>query len=637
MARINKRFYKVLRLSFVVIIITIIFIACSKYISDDSVSVSDYKKYLQSYLDSNSNIGFIDSISSSNTDSNSNNIDDISSSPSNNENKKTKNKNEISTDNLLADTLSTIANVEKITKAQKFFDQIFQNIIDFSPSGQCSRKYKEGCKIKEGVNSRPEHYDLFPTLSHQSLINCLDLSANEIKNLSETHKKYVDSLGVTLPNDIYKGNGIVTVGGGRFSLMAFLIIKNLRDLGSKLPVEVFIPPGENRELEFCNNLLPQYNAKCIYIDRILSPKMTQKFKFKGYQFKSLAMVASSFENLLLLDADNFPVKNLDLIFNKEPFKSNGLILWPDYWRRSTTPYFYEIAGIPIDLNTRVRNSYDDLTPPEVYTKDINDLKDVPLHDLKGTMPDSSTESGQLLINKKKHLGTMLLSLYYNVNGPTWYYPIFTQKAAGEGDKETFIAAATFYDLPYYQVKSNTDVDGYFDELGFHGVAMLQYDFIQDFKLYELAKHDISIKYGLIGNSNKKQKQNKINYDPNYTLADFEKYFKTKENHDIMFIHSNFPKFDPVQLSKEKKLMNEKDQHFRGYNGLSKFGQYDIELSNFKIFNEFFCSKKKVPYFPYVFEALKDSPTGWEDMCKYITDRLKFLIDTHEEAISDAKA
>ena len=614
MAIINRRFYKVLRLSFVVIIITIIFITCSNYISDGGISVNDYKEYLQDYLESNSKIGFIDSIYNNNN--NNNNIND----------------------NLVADTLSNIEQkVEDTTKAQKFFDQIFQNIIDFSPTGQCSRKYKENCKIKEGINSRPEHYSIFHTLSYQNLIDCLDLSNDEIKNLSESHKKYVESLGVTLPNNIYKGNGIVTVGGGRFSLMAFLIIKNLRDLGSTLPVEVFIPPSEDKELEFCNHLLPQYNAKCIYIDRILSPRMIQRFKFKGYQFKSLAMVASSFENLLLLDADNFPVKKLDSIFNEEPFKSNGLILWPDYWRRSTTPYYYEIAGIPINLNTRVRNSYDDLTPPEVYTEDMKNLIDVPLHDLKGTMPDPSTESGQLLINKKKHLGTMLLSLYYNVNGPTWYYPIFTQKAAGEGDKETFIAAATFYDLPYYQVKTNTDVDGYFDDSGFHGVAMLQYDFIQDFKLYELAKHDISIKYGLQENNNNKKKLKKINYDPNYTLADFEKYFKTKENHDIMFIHSNLPKFDPVQLSKEKMLINGNGQHFRGYNGLSKFGNFDIELSNFKIFNQFFCSKEKVPYFPYVSEALKDSPTGWEDMCKYIIDRLKFLIDTHEEAVSGGKS
>lgn len=619
MALVNKRFYKVLRLAVAIVAITIIFVACSHYVYDGGISVAEYKEYLQNYMDSGSGPTRAGLVASNAV---------INEVPIN---QNPKDKKVTNSDKLVADTLSNMAKVEKNTQSKKFFDQIFQNIIDYSPQGKCSRKYKDTCKITSGINSRAEHVNKFYTLSFENLGNCLELTSEEIANLSTSHKNYVESLGVTLPSGTYKGSGIVTVGGGRFSLMAFLGIKNLRTLGSKVPVEVFIPPNEKPEVEFCTELLPKYNAKCIFIDRILSPSMIKKFDFKGYQFKSLAMVASSFENLLLLDADNFPAKPLDSIFNEEPYKSRGLILWPDYWRRSTTPLYYQIAEIPIDIHTRVRNSYDDVTPPEVYTKDMTDLSQVPLHDLKGTMPDTSTESGQLLINKNKHLGTMLLSLYYNVNGPTWYYPIFTQKAAGEGDKETFIAAATFYNLPYYQVKSSTDVDGYFDDSGFHGVAMLQYDFAQDYKLYELTKNDISIKYGLSKSVNKKST---IRYDPTYVLEDFEKYFRDqKENHDIMFIHSNFPKFDPVELSQKQVLIGKDGEHFRGYTGLSKFGRFDIELESFKTFHEFFCSENKASYFPYVADAFEKSPTGWADMCKYIDDRLKFLLDTHEAAIN----
>lgn len=616
---VTKRFYKVLRLAVAIVLITGFMATCSHYMHDGGLSISEYKDYLQNYMDAPT---------------------DNTNNKNNNKNNNNNNNNKLSSDKLVVDTLSNAAKVEKTNQQHKFFDQIFQNIIDFSPKGKCAKKYKDSCKITGSITSRPEHIEKFPILSYENLGNCLELSKDDIINLSESHKNYVDSLGVTLPKNTYKGNGIVTVGGGRFSLMAFLGIKHLRMLGSMIPVEVFIPPNEAPEPDYCNELLPQYNAKCIFIDKILSPSIIDKFNFKGYQFKSLAMVASSFENLLLLDADNFPAKPLDSIFNEEPFKSRGLILWPDYWRRTTTPLYYQIAEIPIDIHTRVRNSYDDLTPPEVYTKDMNDLSKVPLHDLKGTMPDTSTESGQLLINKNKHLGTMLLSLYYNVNGPTWYYPIFTQRALGEGDKETFIAAATFYNLPYYQVKSPTAVDGYFEESEFHGVAMLQYDFIQDYKIYETVKTDISIKYGLSTKNNNNNNNNKnninknIKYDPNYVLEDYEKYFKDqKENHDIMFIHSNFPKFDPVELSTKKALINKKGEHFRSYTGLSKFGRVDIELQSFKTFHEFFCRDKRVTYFPYINEAFKESPTGWDDMCKYIDDRLKFLQETHEAAIN----
>ncbi|KAK7679537.1 Golgi alpha-1,2- mannosyltransferase [Cerrena zonata] len=43
-------------------------------------------------------------------------------------------------------------------------------------------------------------------------------------------------------------------------------------------------------------------------------------------------------------------------------------------------------------------------------------------------------------------------MYYNYYGPDYYYPLLSQGAAGEGDKETFIAAAHKLKLPYYQVK-----------------------------------------------------------------------------------------------------------------------------------------------------------------------------------------
>ena len=69
------------------------------------------------------------------------------------------------------------------------------------------------------------------------------------------------------------------------------------------------------------------------------------------------------------------------------------------------------------------------------------------HDCKGSIPEASSETGQLLINKNS-FQTLILAMYYNYYGPDYYYP-FSVK--GEGDKETFIAAAHKLDLPYYQV------------------------------------------------------------------------------------------------------------------------------------------------------------------------------------------
>lgn len=515
---------------------------------------------------------------------------------------------------------------KKKQKLLHFYSDVFQSLIDYSPSGKCSRVYKDACKLKGDVGNRPDDYESWFKLSYAELVQCLELDQYDMENLSQSHGKFVEQLNkLILPKESYKGDGIVTVGGGKFSLMAFMVIKTLRNLGTTLPVEVFIPPNDEGETEFCNTLLPKFNAKCVYISDILPKKMIENFEFKGYQFKSIAIIASSFENLLLLDADNFPIKPLNDIFDSEPYKSTGLVMWPDFWRRTTQPLYYEIAGIPVDFNTRIRNSIDELTPPHVYTKDITNLENVPFHDLLGTIPDVSTESGQLMINKSKHLGTVLLALYYNVNGPNWYYPIFSQKAAGEGDKETFIAAANFYNLPFYQVKTNVGVDGYHqpDNKGYRGVAMLQHDFVQDYQKFVTAKKSIAQKYSKAG----------ILFDPEYTVEKsfYNEYFEgvNQPEVDIMFIHSNLPKFDPYTLWKDNDLVVD-GKHIRSFTNLSRLRNYDIELENFKIFNEVLCEADKVPLFKYLEDKMNNN--DFRSMCRYIHDRLTFLKQSHAGAI-----
>ncbi|KAG0660605.1 hypothetical protein C6P45_001558 [Maudiozyma exigua] len=584
---VNKRFGKVLKLIFVFIAIGAVYFVVESVRSKNdytSLSVSQYRDYLKSHIDTgngdNTNLNKEDRV-----------VDE---------------------------------------KLQKFYSSVFQNIIDHSPSGKCRRVYKDACKLTQDVGNRPDDYENWFKLSYNELINCLELDLGEVQTLSSSHASFIDELNkLVLPRDSYKGDGIVMVGGGKFSLMAFLVIKTLRNLGTTLPVEVFIPPNDEGETEFCNKLLPKFNSKCVYISDILPQQMIEKFEFKGYQFKSIAIIASSFENLLLLDADNFPIKPLDNIFEAEPYKTTGLVMWPDFWRRTTQPLYYKIAGRTVDFKTRVRNSIDDLTPPHIYTKNLMNLKDVPFHDLLGTIPDVSTESGQLLINKSKHLGTVLLALYYNVNGPTWYYPIFSQKAAGEGDKETFIAAANFYDLPFYQVKTNVGVDGYHlaNGKGYRGVAMLQHDFIQDYSKYMDASKRISQKYAKVG----------LNYDPKYTVENFYKeYFEDEEINkevDIMFIHSNLPKFDPYTLWQDEDLIVD-GKHIRSFTNLKRLKNYDIELENFKIFNDILCQDDKKPLFKYLEDKM--NANDFRHMCQYIGNRLDFLNESHNEAIGNSK-
>ena len=273
----------------------------------------------------------------------------------------------------------------------------------------------------------------------------LNLPQQVISSLHDSHKALLIDRGGLYGSrfnneslDLFSGTGVVTVAGGPYFAPAIVSIRMLRRV-SDLPVHVFVSDYTEYEPEICGHVLPALNAECFAISDFLAQDSVDVTRF---QLKALAILFSSFETILYLDSDCFPVRDPREIIEAEPFKSTGLVTWPDYWKATEDPVFYNIAGM---------SNF----PPD--------------------MPARSTESGELLISKNIHLSSLLLACYYNVYGPQYYYPILTQGAAGEGDKETFLAAAVVLGLPYYRVKEHVGTLGYFTPEGvFKGGAMVQH-------------------------------------------------------------------------------------------------------------------------------------------------------------------
>ncbi|CDO94869.1 unnamed protein product [Kluyveromyces dobzhanskii CBS 2104] len=603
----TKRFQKLFKIVVAVVAAVVILNAVHIYLKSE-VSMNAYKTTLKEYTQK-----FIDEYEYRGSLS-----EGSGQSVSDKDTKATGKTSGDATGNTVDEVSSASAKMKLI---KGFYSQVFQYLKDFGPEGVNTPSYSKNCNLNGDIGYRKENVDQWWKLTGKELGSCLQLSHKQLMMLKHGHSNYVEALGkLVLPKDTYKGDGIVTVGGGKFSMMAFLLVKSLRNSGTGLPVEVFIPPADEGDDEFCNALLPKYNAKCIFLSDVFPDGLIKNTEFKGYQFKSLAIIASSFKNLLLLDADNYPIRNLDGIFDETPYKDNGLVLWPDFWRRTTHPAYYHITDSPISTK-RVRNNMDDATPATVYTKDLKDFSSIPLHDFEGTIPDASTESGQLMINKATHFQTVLLSLYYNVYGPSWYYSIFSQRSSGEGDKETFIAAAHYHDLPFYQVRSEPRVDGYHrpNDKGFRGVCMLQHDFAQDYKRHRLAQKEIGQKYST----------ESADFDPDYTYqANYLSKYFSEEPVDVMFVHSHLPKFDPVELALSQDLI-EDGKHIRSYRNLKRMNGYDLELESFKVFKEVVCDNRV--HFKYFDKAVK-AEADWTVICKYINERLSYLNDSHANAL-----
>ncbi|KAK5779594.1 alpha-mannosyltransferase PWA37_002768 [Arxiozyma heterogenica] len=506
---------------------------------------------------------------------------------------------------------------------KQFYSSLMETLIELSPEGECGKNYNSNCKLEGALGGDPsgDDYKNWFKATYDNLSECLMLTDYQITMLRNKHSMVTDFINqITLPNNAIGGKGIVIVGGGKYSLLAAMNIEVLRYFNTTLPVEIFIPPGEN-DPSFCQNYLPKLNAKCTQVEDIFNEATIQNVHFKGYQYKSLALLSSKFKDILFLDADNFPIKNLDSIFDDIAYKANGMILWPDFWRRTDSPRYYDIAKIKYNRDKRVRNLIDDLTPVEVYTENLNDMKNVPFHDLEGTIPDLSTESGQFLINKSIHWKTIALSLYYNLNGPNWYYPIFTQGGPGEGDKETFISAATVFELPYYQTRRKPAIGGYHHD-GFHGVCMLQEDFRIDFQNYLMARKELNDKYKNF------ETHTFTNQSHNVLKHFYETYF-TYDEPDVMFVHFNFPKLDPVELSKDHRFILKNGEQLRSISDLKPLRYFDLELNVNQKLKEVVCDMDN--RFVYILKSFENPETTKETVCNYIEKRIKFLSETHFEA------
>lgn len=241
--------------------------------------------------------------------------------------------------------------------------------------------------------------------------------------------------------------GIVTLAPESLLPALTVSLRMLRRTSSTLPVDVFLRSPSPQSDAFCTNIFPSLHAECLYLSDIFtaadapaSPTMQQS--------RVLAILFSTFEEVLFLDPCSFPVAAPEPLFHSVPFADTGLVLWPDFWYQSQSPYFFDIAKIPTisPLNTR-----------------------------------AAGQSNEMLYSKSKHAQSLMLATYYNFYGPDYYYLLQSQGGPGAGDKETYGLAAEALDEPVYFVARHVQSLGRHDDKdNWIGTGMTQFDPVADF-------------------------------------------------------------------------------------------------------------------------------------------------------------
>ena len=395
-----------------------------------------------------------------------------------------------------------------------------------------------------------------------------DLTAmpeEDVLKMRHAHSKFVNSLQAMAPKlkGAYRSGtrGIVSTAGGPYLPVFVISLQMLRRTGSKMPVEVLLSSKSEYESEICEGVLPELNAKCIVLTDILEASGHTK-PIEHYQLKCFAMLFTSFEEFLFLDADAFPAYDPKDLFTNEPFISKGMVMWPDFWGSSASSKFYEISGQSV--------------PPMSKRQ--------------------STESGEVLLHKGTHAKALLLATYYNYYGPSHYYILLSQGAPGEGDKETFCAAADALNMRYYQTSERVTVLGKPNkDGGCDGSAMVQFDPVQD---YNQTSHGI------------------------WRVKDPGAGQKPRP----FFVHVNYPKFNPATIFQEggptKDLEGKDARAWRMYQDtIDSFG-YDLEQAYWE----------KIEWTACELETKFRSWQGQRDICARVKSYWNIVFGTPLERI-----
>ncbi|KUJ08179.1 family 71 glycosyltransferase [Mollisia scopiformis] len=205
-----------------------------------------------------------------------------------------------------------------------------------------------------------------------------------------------------LPYESYKdrfnGRGIVIVAGNGKSLKRVrVILRQLKSLGSRLPIELHywgdeFPTKAQKEM---STLWPSMYFNDLSSSSNILKSSNDNFFHINYQLKTVAVMNSRFAEPLLLDSDNIPIIDPESLFDSDTYKEFGTLFWPDIARTRPNNPIWAIT------NTQCR------------------------------MDEYEQESGQLIVDKRKFFYHLQLAAWFN-NVHAQYYNEFLL-----GDKDMF--------------------------------------------------------------------------------------------------------------------------------------------------------------------------------------------------------
>ncbi|ETP25115.1 hypothetical protein F441_01992 [Phytophthora nicotianae CJ01A1] len=321
---------------------------------------------------------------------------------------------------------------------------------DVANDKPCNRRVEDGvsgyCEI-EDVESG-ERFRVMQrgcsTVKKGAKFFCSD--ASDFANFHVKGRQVVEKAitpGYTLPNvdeNEEPKAGIVMVVYPTLLASAYASVRTLRDVHNcQLPIEIWYRSDELMRVPGALEPLKGLAGKEVEGD-ITFREITDRRAFR-FAAKVYALYHSAFDQVLFLDADNVPVRDPAFLFESEEFVRTGSVFWPDFWHPQ-----YTIFHIMADS----------------LLWQLLDMKYVNMFE---------QESGQLLIDRRRHTATMELVNFYTFHSPNH----FDQLKLVYGDKDLFRYAWIKLNVPFYMIQTPPAVAGKVVNESFCGMTMVQHD------------------------------------------------------------------------------------------------------------------------------------------------------------------
>jgi FkbM family methyltransferase len=281
--------------------------------------------------------------------------------------------------------------------------------------------------------------------------------------VAATHKQLInkvvsDVTNRTMPLD-HKGRGIVVLGGGsKYFACAYILVTLLRRQGCTLPIEWWYLNHSEMDLQMMRLAESLGGVEVVNLNHRLDSAERKPRMMGGWQAKVWSIMYSKFDEVLFLDADQIPQADPTYLFDSKQYLENGAVFWPDFapmgW--SITATAFDVAGLPVP-GKKAKPGW---SCPTDY---------IPF------------ESGQILINKRRHWPALELARHINDHSDFWYADSARDRHKWHvyGDKDTFYLAFNRINAPYAMPQAcgfsgNSETAGAFLQHDFEGKVLFHH-------------------------------------------------------------------------------------------------------------------------------------------------------------------